>query len=194
MPKPYTFPTLFDEVKQVSISDLNRWGYLKPNTHRSGVLTWSRNGQKTASIGIAVNTYSESPYLELDYSYGEQPVKYRVQLVTVPANIGKGEVWYFLCPETGKRCRILYSIGALFLHRHACKGYMYEKQTYSTKARGIMGMYDKLFKSDKVHEELHSKHFKRSYAGKPTKRFLKLMQKLKEAKSVPYTEAQLLVM
>lgn len=194
MPKPYTFPTLFDEVKTVSISNLNKWGYLKPNRYRSGTITWSRNGSVYSSIGIAVSTYTDSPYLELSYNYGEKPVKYRVDLITVPANIGKGEVWYFVCPSTGKNCRILYSIVSLFLHRHACKGYLYEKQTYSQKNRGIMRMYEKLFSSDKVYEELYSKHFKRTYRGKPTKRFLKLMQKIRERERIPYTESDLLVM
>ncbi|MBX0335496.1 hypothetical protein K3G39_19860 [Pontibacter sp. HSC-14F20] len=194
MPKPYTFPTLFDEVKTVSISNLIRWGYLKPNRYRSGTITWSRNGSVYSSIGIAVSTLIDNPYLELSYTYGDKPVKYKVELTTVPANIGKGEVWYFVCPSTGKNCRILYSVGALFLHRSACKGYMYEKQTYSHKNRGIMRMYEKLFSSDKVYEELYSKHFKRTYRGKPTKRFLRLMQKIRESERVPYSESELMVM
>lgn len=194
MPKPYTFPTLFDEVKTISISDLNRWGYLKPNQFRRGTITWSRNGTVHSSIGITVSTLADSPYLELSYSYGEQPVRYRAELITVPANIGKGEVWYFVCPSIGKQCRILYSIGSLFLHRHACKGYLYEKQTYSSKTRGKVRLWEKLFSSDKLYEELYSRHFKSSYAGKPTKRFIRLMQKIKESERVPYSEADLLIM
>lgn len=34
---------------------------------------------------------------------------------------------------------------------------------------------------DKYYEELHSKYFKTHYNGKPTKRYLKLMQKIKMA-------------
>lgn len=194
MPKPYTFPTLFDEVKTVSISNLRKWGYLKPGIYRTGTITWSRNGTVNSSIGIAVNTKAESPYLEFSYTYGEQPIRYKVELTTVPANIGKGKVWYFVCPSTGRNCRVLYSVGSLFLHRHACKGYMYEKQTYSQKNRGIMRMYEKVFNSDKLYEQLYNKHFKRSYAGKPTKRFLRLMQKIRESENMPYTESELMVM
>lgn len=185
MPKPYTFPTLFNEVKTVSISNLNRWGYLKPNRYGTGTITWSINGTVTSSIGIAISTLAGSSYLELKYNYGDKPIRYRVELITVPANIGKGEVWYFVCPSTGKNCRILYSIGSMFLHRHACKGYLYEKQTYSSKTRGMMRMYEKLFKSDGLYEELYSKHFRRTYAGKPTKRFIKLMQKSKTVRACP---------
>lgn len=194
MPKLHTFPTLFDEVKSVSITNLRKWGYLKPNRWRSSTITWSRNGQVHSSIGIEVNTKAEEPYIVLKYNYGDKPVKYTIQLVSVPSNIGKGEVWYFLCPYIKKRCRVLYSVGELFLHREACKGYMYEKQTYSPNNRIKVRMWEKLFNSDKLYKELHSKHFRKTYAGKPTKRYLKLMQGIREAERVPYTEAELMVM
>ena len=42
----------------------------------------------------------------------------------VPSNLEEGIVWYFLCPETGKRCGKLYLQGTRFLHREAAKGAM----------------------------------------------------------------------
>lgn len=190
MAKTPTFPTLFDEVLQVSVTDLKKWEYLRPNQYKNGVITWSRNGQKTASISIAVNTRTGSPYLELDYTNNGTPINYRVQLVTVPANIGKGRVWYFLCPHTGKRCRKLYSVGAKFLHRSAFAGCLYESQTYSQKNRQLFRMYAKAFGSDKLYEQLSQKHFRRTYAGKPTKRFSKLMQKIRESERMSYFDKE----
>jgi hypothetical protein len=125
-----------------------------------------------------VNTRTDSPYLELDYKHNGKPVNYQVQLITAPANIGKGRVYYFICPNIGKRCRKLYSVGERFLHREAFTDCMYESQTYSAKSRQLCKMYEKAFDSDKLYEQLYSKHFKRTYAGKPTKRYLKLMQKI----------------
>ena len=89
MPKPHTFPTLFDEVKTVSISFLTKHRYLKPNQWQSGTVTWSRNGNKTGSISIQVNIQSEQPYIELDYKCNEAPIKYRVQLVSAPSYLGR---------------------------------------------------------------------------------------------------------
>ena len=180
MAKTPTFPTLFDEVLQVSVTDLKKWEYLRPSQYKNGVITWSRNGQKAASISIAVNTRTESPYMELDCAHNGTPINYRVQLVTVPANIGNGIVWYFLCPHTGKRCRKLYSVGAKFLHRSAFTGCMYESQTHSKANRKLFRLYEKAFGSDRLYEQLSRKHFRTHYAGKPTKRFLKLMQKIRE--------------
>lgn len=183
MPRPHTLPTLFDDLKTVSISFLSKHGYLKPNNRQSGSITWSRDGNKTGSISINVNTQPESSYLELDYKCNEVPIKYRVQLVSTPSNLGKGVVWFFICPSTGKRCRKLYLKDAYFQHRSALKGCMYEKQTQSKKNRQFfktMGIY---FQTDQLFEQLYKKHFKKQYAGRATKKYLKLSQQIQRAES-----------
>ena len=52
MPKPYTFPTLFDEALQISISKLKEWDYLNPEQLINSTLTWSRNGNKNPPIPL----------------------------------------------------------------------------------------------------------------------------------------------
>ena len=178
MPKLTTFPTLYDDCKTISISELGRWEYLTPNRYKSGVISWSRNGNKTGSISIAVNTHTSTPYLELDYSCNGTPINYRVQLVSIPSNLGKGVVWYFICPRTGKRCRKLYCADTYFYHRSAFQGCYYEKQTYSYKNRKLGQQFEKLFGIDKIYEEIYSKHFKKHYNSKPTKRYLKLLKQV----------------
>ena len=190
MPKPHTFPTLFDEVKTVSISFLTKHGYLKPNQWQSGTVTWSRNGNKTGSISIQVNIQSEQPYIELDYKCNEAPIKYRVQLVSAPSNLGKGVVWYFVFPRTGKRCRKLYLADTYFYHREAFKGCMYEKQTQSKKSRYLDKMIGAYFKTDQLFEQLYKKHFKKQYAGKPTKKYLRIVNQIKKAESISYHEIE----
>lgn len=190
MPKPHTFPTLYDEVKTVSISFLTKHGYLKPNQWKAGSVNWSRNGENLGSISIKVCTYSESPYLEFDYQCNQQLIKYRVQLVSALSNLGKGFVWYFVCPKTNKRCRKLYLADTYFYHRSAFKGCMYEKQTQSKKSRYFdktLGVY---FRTDQLFEQLYKKHFKKQYAGKPTKKYLKLTQQIQRAESIPYHEIE----
>lgn len=184
MPKPYTFPTLYDDLKTVSVSFLARHGYLKPNQQQRGVLTWSRNGNTTGSISIFVNTQSESPYLELDYKCNEVPIKYCIKLITAPSNLGKGVVWYFVCPHTGKRCRKLYLAETYFYHRLAFNGLMYEKQTQSKKYRHLDKTMGLVFQTDRLFEQLYKKHFKKQYAGKPTKKYLKLTKQIRLAESL----------
>ncbi len=190
MAKPQTFPTLYDEMKTVSISFLTKYGYLKPNQWQSGTITWRKNGTKPGSISIRVNTQPESPYLELDYKCNETLINYRVQLVSAPSNLGKGVVWYFVCPRTGKRCRKLYLADTYFYHRSAFRGCMYEKQTQSKKSRYLdktLGVY---FRTDQLFEQLYKKHFKKQYAGKPTKKYLRIMEQIQKAENIPYHEIE----
>ena len=184
MPKPHTFPTLYDEVKTVSISFLTKHGYLKPNKLKAGSIHWSRNGENLGSISIKVCTYSESPYLEFDYKCNKAPINYRAKLVSAPSNLGKGVVWYFICPKTGKRCRKLYLADTFFYHRSAFNGCMYEKQTQSKKSRYLDKTLGEYFRTDQLFEQLYKKNFKKTYAGKPTKKYLWLMERINRAESI----------
>ena len=190
MPKPFTFPTLYNQALQISISNLKEWEYLNPERIKSGTLTWSTNGNQTGSISIRVNTHSEQPYIELDYKYRDEPRNYKVRLVSMPSNLGKGLIWYFLCPETNKRCRKLYSIGGYFLHREAFNGCMYETQTQSKKYRQLDKTLGAYFKTDDLYSQLYQKHFKKTYAGKPTKKYLRIMEQIQKAESIPYHEIE----
>jgi hypothetical protein len=189
MPRNSTFPTLYDECKTVTITFLNRWGYLRPSQIQSGTISWSRNGTKTGSISVSVNTHTESPYLELEYKRNETPINYRVQIVSAPSNLGKGVVWYFVCPHTGKRCRKLHLIGTYFYHRSAFAGCFYEKQIESHYYRSLGKLFGNQFLSERVYEQIYSKHFKKQYAGKPTKRYLKLLAKQTETTSLNLMDA-----
>lgn len=190
MPKPHTFPTLYNEALQISISKLKGWGYLDPEQIKSGTLTWSRNGNPTGSISIRANTHSEQPYIELDYKFRDEPRNYKVRLVSMPSNLGKGLIWYFLCPQTKKRCRKLYLIGGYFLHREAFSGCMYETQTQSKKYRQLDKTLGAYFKIDNLYSELYKKNFKKYYAGKPTKKYLRIMEQIQKAESIPYHEIE----
>lgn len=184
MPKPHTFTTLYNEVKQIDLKKLRQWGYLKPNCLMSGVITWSRNGAKTGSISIATNTSLDSPVLELSYVLDGKDVKYKVRLIRLPSNLGKGFIWYFLCPSTHKLCRKLYLIGGKFLHREAFTGCMYDTQTYSRKDRALIRLFDRSVKMERAYEQLYSKHFKTHYNGEPTKRYLKLRQEIERGEGI----------
>jgi hypothetical protein len=193
MPKPHTFPTLYDNLKTLSISFLTKHGYLKPNQWQSGIVTWSRNGNRTGSISIRVSTAPETPYLELDYKCNEAPINYRVRLISTPSNLGKGVVWYFKCPRTGKRCRKLYLADTYFYHRSAFRGCMYEKQTQSKKTRFLDKTLGAYFRTDQLFEQLYQKHFKKHYAGKATKKYLRLSKQLEQIKIPDFKQIEQLI-
>ncbi len=183
MPKPYTVPTLFDESLQISTSNLKEWNYLKSGRIKSGTITWSSDGNRTASVSIEVNTQSEQPYIEFNYKYRDEPRNYKVKLVSVPSNLGKGVLWYFLCPQTNKRARKLYLIDGYFLHREAFNG-LYACQTKSRETREFDKTFGGIFKIDDLNEQLYGKYFKRMYAGKPTKKYLRIVEQIQKIENV----------
>lgn len=190
MAKPYTFPTLYNEALQINISKLKGWGYLDLKQIKSGKLNWSRKGNPIGSISIQVNTQNEQPYIELDYKYKDEPRKYKAYLTKILSNLNRGEIWYFICPQTKKRCRKLYLIGGYFLHREAFNGCMYETQTESKRYRQLDKTFGAYFKSENLYSELYKKHFKKSYAGKPTKKYLRITEQIHKAESIPYHEIE----
>ena len=178
MPKYSTYPTLLDEVKQISITKLKELGYFEPDSFKSGRLIWSRRGQEIGSINLSVNL-RETPQAYLNYTVNqEEKISYNVKLTSTNSNLGIGKIWYFVCPHTGKRCRKLYGAGKYFLHRDAYPNAMYECQTYSKRGRQIDKVCKIMNGSDKLYEELYSKHFKTHYAGKPTKRYKQILSEL----------------
>jgi hypothetical protein len=190
MPKPSTFPILIDELKNIGIPFLTKHGYLKPNESKHGTISWERYGKKTGSISILVNTESEAPRIFFNYKCNEILIKYEVQLVSVPSNLGKGLVWYFICPITGKRCRKLYLANTYFQHRSAFRGAMYQKQTQSKKSRYADKTLGAYFQREQLVEQIYKKYFRTHYAGKPTKLYLKLTQQIHRAESITECEIE----
>ncbi len=193
MPKPHTLPTLFDELKTLSISFLGKNGYLK-HRNQSGTVIWKRNGEETGSISIHLNITCSNPFILLKYRSDDIPREYAIKLVKAVSNLGKGYVWYFLCPSTGKPCRKLYLFKGYFYHRSALNGCMYEKQTQTKKHRYLDKYLGEYYKLDHLYCELHQKHLKKTYAGKPTKKYLRLIEEIRKAESIPYDKIERLMM
>ncbi len=181
MPKPQTFPLLFDEVKQLSITDLKKLKYLTKKAHIKGVVSWKRNGTETGCISLETNINDTNGTLHLKYTCNGTDYDYKVRLVTIQSNIGNGLIWYFICPFTAKRCRKLYLLSERFIHRSALSSGMYTTQTHSKKWRNIEKVYGNYFDHEQHYAELYKKHFKKYYNGKPTKRYKILKEKIKDA-------------
>lgn len=191
MPRYSNLPTLFDNALQINISKLKEWGYLMPNIQKAGTLTWSRRGEQTGSISITVSTLEGNEYLKLKYNFRDEPREYKIRLVRKPTNLGIGEMWLFRCPSTGKLCRKLYSIGGYFLHREAFKGCFYEKQIQSKYARFLDARFGAYFNAESLYSEARKKHLKKTYAGKPTKKYLKLSKEIQKAESIDFREIEM---
>ena len=78
----------------------------------SGTLKWNTNGNESSILFEANYQDSNNIYLRLNYNLKRngvwEEIDYRVQIIEIPSNLGKGKLLYFICPVTGNRCRKLY--------------------------------------------------------------------------------------
>lgn len=192
MPRIANYDKTVDDCLTISMTKLKEWEYLI-NGSKSGTVSWSRNGEAHSKIDIEVTFLEFEKYIVLKYTASGEPKKYKVKIIEVPSNLGKGYLHYFECPITHKLCRKLYLDSGMFLHRTAFN-MIYEKQKESKKWRGLTAIFDKAVLSEKIYEERYKKYFKTHYNGKPTKRYLKLEEKIKIANSYPSDTLQRLMM
>lgn len=80
-------------------------------------------------------------------------------------------------------CRKPYLIDGYFQHREAIKGF-YEKQIQSKYYRHLEKVYGPVFKADELYSQMYSRHFRKYYNRKPTKRYLKIIKQINEAKYI----------
>ena len=58
---------------------------------------------------------------------------------------------------------------------------MYETQTQSKKYRQLDKTLGAYLKEDELYSQLYQKHFKKTYAGKPTKKYLRIIEQIQKA-------------
>jgi hypothetical protein len=183
MAKTATFPLIIDRCLTVSIADLKRWGCLKPGYRLTGIAYWMQGSERVASVGY--NSFlapdADGSFITFDYRHDGQPVKLHLPLISAPANIGKGRVWFFRCPATGQRCKKLHLINGRFMHRSAVREAMYKQQTQSKKWRQISRFFDMYEIQEAVLAELTKPGFKEKYRGRETRRLTQLIRKVEKA-------------
>ena len=170
------------QALRIELSSLLKKKLIVKGSVTQASFSWS-NG---SSIGMVSNYDDDEIWIQLNYTLtDEDDVKhkynYKIHLTTLPSNLGKGEVLYFVCPSSGKRCRILYK--AYGYHKWKSReSYQnriyYPLQTendryYSCEAGHRLG--------DRIDELRSRKKRHKTHLGKPTKKEL-LIQKLEAKK------------
>ena len=117
----HTRKTTVEECRILPVFDLSREGIFTWNSRRQGTLTWTNEQtcEKVASMGFAVNTEVEPPWLRLHYSIstwqGEKiDCDYKVFLQTTRPNFG-GLRWWFICPLSVNHQVCLRRVAKLYL-------------------------------------------------------------------------------
>lgn len=171
------------EALRIELSYLLRKGYLKKGCITDGLLSWT-NGSNIMLEGYYTK---EEKFLKLRYSTSDNQSgekenhEYSIQLCTIPSNLGRGEIVYFVCPITGRRARILYKCygSKIWKSRGAYRNRIYYPSQQCSKHDYHNTRYWALEKElDKCQAISKKKH----YQGKETRirRRIKLLREQKE--------------
>ncbi len=139
--------------------------------------TGSMEYSNGATIGIALkNEFGQlTASLKYTHTIGEEKnnVDYQIRIVSVRSNLGKGEVYYFLCPFSFKRCKTLYMgyNSLYFKSREAYSHPIYYPSQLSSHNDRHNDIYWRL---ERKLPTLREQHPKRHYRGKKTKPQLRL--------------------
>ncbi|HMS08060.1 MAG TPA: hypothetical protein PKE66_01150 [Pyrinomonadaceae bacterium] len=160
---------IFDWAAKFEITYLLKRGYLTPG---SGVnhlwVSWERSG------AVSIDVDPDEKWIRFRHHSSYRAENYVIRLATCQSNLGKGRIWYFVCPETGKRCRKLYLIDGKFGSRYANPHARYCSQTEPKGERGFrkfLTLYGTLDNPKTEWDHYDPQHFRTTYKGKPTKRY-----------------------
>ena len=176
--------TTVEQATQLNIFKLKEFGLLRGYATSTLTWTWRLSGRKN-SIGIIVDV-RDNPYVKVNYtvtdrSTGEKTdYDYKISLTTTPCHFGGVRYW-FICPLSmngvycGRRTGTLYlaSGGNYFGCRH-CYDLSYESRNESRLGRwGQIGYF---LVAERRIRELEEKIKCRHYAGKPTRRYRRVLK------------------
>lgn len=170
-----------DECRRIELSYLFKnklieKGCIIPNI----VLSWSNGFGKSSSIGIETCLTDEEQYIRLHYTItksdgSKKDMDYKIYLHSQPSNLGKGEVYYFICPVSNKKCRILYMAygSEIYKSKQAYRNRIYYPiQTVSKNYYYLQRYFD----LERLAEKMARGKMKTHYRGKPTKTYLRYMK------------------
>ncbi|MBS7565306.1 hypothetical protein KHS38_12910 [Mucilaginibacter sp. Bleaf8] len=162
---------------RIELTYLLKQGLIQKGKQINGSLSWESRGEKTGEIRIDSDYRpGEGGHLRLRYrlTTGGQDYDYdySIELVEQASNLGKGAVLYMVCPESGKRCRILYR--AYSSHRWKARDAYQNRIYYPIQLSSKMNRYnDRYWELEKQLEAEYSKRLNSGYKGKPTKRMIR---------------------
>jgi len=109
----------------------------------------------------------------LKSEYRNKPIADRIEIKPIRSNLGKGWVYYFICPVTGYNCRKLYLDEGKFKSRIAIKGILYKQQEEPKKQRQRLDIIRKYNRYSKMVDATFKPYHKPKYEGIKTKKQIK---------------------
>lgn len=159
------FPIVLDDLMMLSIAKFK----IKAGTYSECTLCY-----RDTEFQCSIVASDDGGIFRLKTTNGKPWI---INLQAVKSNLGKSSYFLFECPVTQKTCRKLYFYEGKFQHRDNIP-VNYEQQNRSKFYRGM----ERLFKHElgTTGDEIMKPYFKTHYRGQPTKKFQRIMRKIKE--------------
>lgn len=168
-----------EECLRLELPYLLKNGYIQKGCFVRGKISW------TGGFWVSFTSLyrKEERWLHLNYITRDKQTgkkweyDYKIYLCEVPSNLGKGMIPYFICPESGKRCRILYQ--AYGYDKWKCREAYLNRIFYSSQICSRANYANtRYWAIQKQIEKLLSRKYKKfTYKGQATK-FAKKVEKL----------------
>lgn len=109
----------------------------------------------------------------------QKAISYDIRIVSIPSNLGKGRMYYFICPFTHKWCKYLYmGYGSpYFKSREAYSHRIYYASQLSSRLNKPNDIYWRLERQLEVLRPLHPKNHYKGTVTKAQQRIARLEQK-----------------
>ena len=177
------------EIPKISLSVLLRNGFIQSGAIVKSTYSWTDENE----IGIECHYTHKSQFIRLFYTVFGQHEKrydYQIPLTFVPSNLGKGQVPYFICPEIGKRCRILYrAFGSLtWKSREAYSKTIFYSSQICSQFDKVNERYWRLEKQ--IQSLISEKRNQSHYQGKRTRRSKRLQRLIEKQERANYLSWQ----
>lgn len=168
MGRPSSGAHIVEVATKINLSLLLKKGYFRKGHCSMGTLTWT-NGCKLQATSVCDG---DERYLHLAYtSKGQGETfnhSYKIRLAAKPSNLGKGEVLYFVCPQTNRLCRCLFfsPLTRTFVGRKAYPFRLFYRSQTSSK---LSIANDRYWSIKRILEDLAKRKETFSYNGKKTR-------------------------
>jgi len=179
VPKHITVMTT-NEVAKLKLSTLLRRGFIQKGAFVKGVFSWTDGSEiDIESTYTKWEQFIRLSYTVTDLHENNYRYDYVIPLTFVSSNIGRGQVPYFVCPDIGKRCRILYR--AFDSKKWKCREAYKQTIFYQSQMVSKYNKYnDEYWKLEKQIKNLREQARNQShYKGRITRRY-KRLERLRE--------------
>lgn len=174
---------LSHQCKRIDLSYLLKRNIIQQGKATQATLGWNDD----SSISIKTNWSNQDRYILLDYTHtdyegNKRALSYRVNIIALPSNLGKGQVLFMICPVSGRLCRKLFMAygSQYFKSIKAYQTRIYYTGQLSSKLSRSNDKYWQLFN---YFESLPKQRNQSHYKGIETKRNIrtvKLCERLNE--------------